>query len=165
MFFSDFNLSQDDISTKYCSFLWQMMNSMKFCFGRLGLDRGRLWRHFASRTFSEDGLISVRIRWFCVLLCVFFCFFDLTCTFQVPCLAGTCLLYVKDLDLYPKCPACCDLSRNVSICCGMCACLWSNHPALSWSLDVWNITQIWIFQHYISVLFLLVCFWFSLIFA
>ena len=83
----------------------------------MGLDRGRLWRHFASRTFSENGCIFVRIPCFCVFL-MFSCFFDLTCTFQVPRLSFTCLLYVKDLDLYPKCPPCCDLGRK-------CPFLWS----------------------------------------
>ena len=78
------------------------------------MDRGRSWRHFASRTFSENGMILVRIHCF-VFFKMFSCFFDLTCTFQVPCLAGTCMLYAKDLDLYNKCPPYFDLSRYVSI--------------------------------------------------
>ena len=41
---------------------------------RLWLDRGRQWGHFASRTFSENGIILVRIHVFCVFLCVFMFF-------------------------------------------------------------------------------------------
>ena len=68
-----------------------------------------------ARTLSGNGLIFVRIPWFSFSFVCFRVFFDLTCTFQVPRLSGTCLLYVKDLDLYPKCPPYFDLSRNVSI--------------------------------------------------
>ena len=51
-----------------------------------------------------------------MLLCSCFSFlFDLMCTFQVQRLSGTCLWYVKDLDVCPKCPQCFNLNRNVSI--------------------------------------------------
>ena len=43
-----------------------------------------------------------------------FCF-DFMCTFQLQWLSWTCLWYVIVFDLYPKCPQCSDLSRNVSI--------------------------------------------------
>ena len=61
-----YDLCQKSLKLCFCClFVWQFplktISFVKKDLGRLGLDRGSLWRHFASCTFSENGIIFVRI--------------------------------------------------------------------------------------------------------